>query len=160
MLWRNHLFCLLPSGNKQPMLNTRQPGCFRMIFHICTTKFDDCVLHVINVMIMLILCETIIACFHLAILLNGLVNVKSYDLQNVGAQDEQPLAGWLIHIVHECLSFNSTTLDVPNGFQENRYVFGSYIISMDQNCTGKQLFPLQNIHIDYMACSISCPLTN
>ena len=48
------------------------PGYFRLIFHICVTRFNNSVTHELSVTIRFILCETIIACFLLGRLFNSL----------------------------------------------------------------------------------------
>ena len=60
------------------------PGYFRLIFHICITRFNNSVTHEISVMVRFILCETIMACFLLGRLLisltAGIVLVVSSDM--------------------------------------------------------------------------------
>ena len=47
-------------------------GYFRLIFHICVTRFNNSVTHEISVKIRFILCETVMACFLLGRLFNSL----------------------------------------------------------------------------------------
>ena len=60
------------------------PGYFRLIFHICITRFNNSVTHEISVTVRFMLCETTIACFLLGRLLisltAGIVLVVSSDM--------------------------------------------------------------------------------
>ena len=48
------------------------PGYFKLVFHICVTRFSNSVTHEISLTIRFILCDTIMACFLLGRLFNSL----------------------------------------------------------------------------------------
>ena len=71
---KRYSFCLffVVSQSMWHWVGWEQPEYFRLIFHICTTRFNSSVTYEISVTVKFILCQTIIACFLLGHLFNSL----------------------------------------------------------------------------------------